>query len=102
MQTLSGIYDGHEAVVLYEGDDKPVHVFVWLIAQEMVLIDETVPRVKVASAWLASKLGTYQTMHLLWDHGIPETSLLWDLNHTGKPSDEYLRAEFGEPKSLSK
>src|SRR6478752_4234848 len=97
MQELVGIYDGKEVIVLYEGDAKPVHVYVRLIDHNLVLIDEIVPRVKVASAWLASKLDTYNTMHFLWDNGVPATSLLWDMNHTGKPSDDYLRQEFGEP-----
>jgi hypothetical protein len=90
VQTLTGIYDGKEIIILYDGDDQPVYLHTRIVEHDLVLSDELVPRVKIASAYLASDVGTYWAMHFLHDNNVPPTSLLWDLNHTGYPGAAFF------------
>jgi hypothetical protein len=90
MQTLSGIYDGKEIVVLYEGEGRPVHVYCRIVAHDIVRLDDTFESVSKASAFIASELSMMFAYRFLHEHNVNPKSRLWDLNHTGYPGADYF------------
>lgn len=85
MKTFEGIFAGREIVLLYEGEDKPCHLYSRIVDHDIVRIDDTFPNVRKASAFLASELGYGPACDFLHANEIPYASGLWNLNHSGPP-----------------
>lgn len=85
MQMFESTIDGLEVILLYQGEDRPVHLYVRVIAFDLVRIDEEFPNPVVASAFLRAELTYQDARQFLEMHGVPTSSQLWHLNHDGPP-----------------
>lgn len=88
MQSLEGHFDGKDVVLLYQGEDKPVHLHVSYPAFDIVTYDREFPNPVMASAHLRCALTYKEACTFLATHGIPKSSQLWHLNHDGPPPDD--------------
>lgn len=82
---IDEVVDGIHVVLLYQGEEKPVHISTRVVAFDIQRLDDQFPPSK-ASAFLVSEVGYASACALLGKHGIPLTSRLWDLNHEGPPA----------------
>lgn len=88
MQSYESEIDDKTIVLLYQGEDKPVHLQVGYQDFDLIIIDDEFANPVIASAHLRSAL-TYQgACAFLALHGIPKSSQLWHLNHDGPPPDD--------------
>ena len=87
MQTFhSENIDGREVMVLYQGNDKPCHLFVRYVEPiNMVVVDREYPNPRMLSADLVARLLYKFACDFLYDHEVPPDSQLWHLNHDGYP-----------------
>lgn len=87
MQVLEGEIENKTVILLYEGEDRPVHLYVRLDVQgfSVVRLDDEFPNPSKASAFLVAELGYRDACAFLASHDIPKTSQLWNLNHNGPP-----------------
>ena len=83
---IDDIVDGKHVILLYEGEDRPVHLFVNLVSYGIVRLDDLFGNPSKARAFLVSELGYGPSCDLLEKHDVPLTSRLWDLNHSGPPA----------------
>lgn len=90
MQILEGLIDNREIVLIYQGEDRPCHLYVRLTVQDFstVRLDDEFPNPSKASAFLVSELGYRDACAFLNQHGIPKSSQLWNLNHNGPPPED--------------
>ncbi len=85
MESFESIVDGKQVIVLYDGDDKPAHLYVRFIEFDHVMIDDDFRSIKQLSAQLACSLLYGPACDFLHEHNVPYSSALWDLNHSGPP-----------------
>lgn len=85
MQIFESTLEGKEVVLLYEDDYSPCHLYVRLVDFDIVRLDAEFKNARMLSALLASELLYGPACEFLSQHGIPKTSQLWDLNHSGPP-----------------
>ena len=94
---LTGIYDGKEVLLEYNGEDKPCYlIFRYLPPIDIVIDRGEFANPKSLSAQLRSDLSYKDCCDLLFWYGIPKTSGLWALNHDGYPSDHFIKLHFPE------
>ena len=86
MHQFSGIVDGREIHLLYEGEDQPCYLGSRVVVADVTRVDETFTNLRQASAVLRSEIGYGPACEVLDSAGVPRTSALWNLNHDGPPS----------------
>lgn len=79
--------DGYRITIWYDGEDKPCYLKSEIISYGIVRIDDVFPNPVKASAHLASEVGYGPACGILNRAGIPKTSQLWHLNHSGPPAE---------------
>lgn len=85
IQQFSGLVDGVEVHLMYEGEDKPCYLGVRFVVADITRVDETFDNLVKASAVLRSEIGYGPACDVLDRAGVPRTSRLWHLNHDGPP-----------------
>lgn len=85
LHSFSGVVDGREVHVIYEGEDRPVYLMSRLIVADHTAVDEVFGNLRQASAVLRGELGYGPAYRVLEQSGIPRTSQMWHLNHDGPP-----------------
>lgn len=87
MDLFESEIDGKHVALLYSGEGQPVHLVIRLMIADHDVVDDLFPNPVVVSATLRDELGYGPACDFLRLHGIPKTSRLWDLNHSGPPAD---------------
>jgi hypothetical protein len=96
-KTIEGVYEGKEVRVTYDGEGDPCHLYVRYVEPiNLVRQDDYFPNLRSLSAQLRGELGFRDACHLLYTNDVDPKSGLWALNHDGRPSEEYLKREFGD------
>ena len=84
MKTLNGHVAGYDILILVEDENRTCSMRVYLPPPiDLVVREGDYPNARMLSADLACQIGYGPACDFLHAHEVPQSSLLWHLNHSG-------------------
>lgn len=88
LHIIQSVVENKEITIVYEDGRDACHMTIHVLAPfDMVTTDDTYPNLRKLSADLRCDIGLGPARDLLHDHGVPQASGLWFLNHDGWAPD---------------